>query len=419
MLQPRVRSCLLGLEVFLDRWVLAIYADGFLNVWDLEGEGQSRWANTTIHPDQCASYTSTFDTTSLRVTLAVVASRILPAISRKAMVYEIQLSETCAPTFNVICVFPLSASSSTARRLDVSKGLLAFSQLCTISLFRWPSNHRDDIFESDSCNIRTYQEEREEMYTTIHTLEFVGPYILVLKTRSVEIHPIPPQFCNTNTPCTLPTLRHHFRKYSFRDFCVAQVEKNGDDTYVVKFLASDVIQGLFFFSSTITIPSNPLEEPTLHVDLVYIHSMIPSIPVRRLKQNEHALQPSDEASGSSGRLVLNTGHVRSPFFVSAFAMGPQGMRGVWIERRRGTMAKHIVTCRFTTETEEEGEELLGDSEAEAGLADAPILLDGRVVHTLKSPDLNEDLMHCALGEVGGIIVVGNRSGDVLLLDIGV
>ncbi|KAF9266714.1 hypothetical protein L218DRAFT_745280 [Marasmius fiardii PR-910] len=404
-LEPKIGSWLLGLETFLDRWVFAIYGDGYLNVWDLEGEGEGRWANST-YTGHYSSHTSTFDEKNLVLTLAVVASGTFTALHRTVVVYEIQLSATSGVNFKVISTFPLE-NSYTIRRIEFQKRFLVFSHLCTIIINRW-NDRNDDISEFDSCNVRTYIEEREEMYTTIHSVELAGPYMLVLKTRSVEVHPLPLQFCATKPSRPLPILRHDFRTYSFRDFRLGEVEKTGD-CYIVKFLASDVVQGLFYFSSTITIPSDPQEDPSLRIDLLYVYPIAPTIRVRRLTTHDNVASSEE----TTERLVLHTGHVRSPFFVSAFAMGSQGMRGVWIERRRGTMAKHIVTCRFNIDMGEEEEE-----ERDVDGSDVPIFLDGRVVHTFKSFNLNEDLMHCVFGEIGGMIIVGNRSGEVLLLDIG-
>lgn len=49
---------LIGLEIFSDRWVLAVYADGFVNLWDTE----ERWScsmHTSIH--NALSYQAVLD----------------------------------------------------------------------------------------------------------------------------------------------------------------------------------------------------------------------------------------------------------------------------------------------------------------------------------------------------------------------
>ncbi|KAL0572426.1 hypothetical protein V5O48_009544 [Marasmius crinis-equi] len=409
-LEPKRGECLLGLEVFLDRWVLAVYADGYLNIWDLAQEDGTgcRWAYTRMVREKCTSYVASFDPGTLRLSLGTVALTMAP-IRQTAVIYEIQLSERSHPVFKFLRTLPLP-SAGIIRQLDLSHRLLISSHQCTVFISRW-SDDCDAVRERDTRRMRTHLEELEEMYTTIHALRVIGPYILVLKTRSVEIHPFPSGlFAESRQSNSLPILRHHFQTYNFRNFHLADLESR-QESYALKFFASDVIQGLFLFRATVTVPSDSGSEPTLNVETLFVYPMVPGIPVRRPRPpQDHAVSTGVEVQ-SHERLVLDTGHVRSPFFISACALGPQSMRGIWIERRRGVMDKNILTCRFTPEAHD------GDDE-EPGDIGMPLLLSGQVVHTLRSFDLNEDLMHCAFGEVGGCIVLGNRSGDVLLLDIG-
>ncbi|KAJ8095026.1 hypothetical protein PM082_010244 [Marasmius tenuissimus] len=407
-LEPKIGECLLGIEFLLDRWVLGVYADGFLNIWDLAaGEQGCIWNHARMEREKCSSYVANFDSETLRVTLGMMTIATAP-IRQAAMIYEIQLSDMGPPVFNILCTFPIS-SSSIIRQLDLSRRFVILSRQCTVNILRW-NDDCDVVLEQDTNSIRTHLEELEEMYTTIHALKVIDPYLFVLKTRSVELHPLPQglllESCRT---ISFPVLRHQFRTYNFRAFYLTDIETR-EDSYVLKFLASDVIQGLFLFRAIVTIPSDDQNDPTLTVETLYVYPMAPGIPVRRSGPSpDKAALVAD--AGPQERLVHNTGHVRSPFFISACALGPQGKRGVWIERRRGVMDKNIVACRFTPET-------LQRDNADSEDPDLPILLAGQIVHTLRSYDLNEDLMHCVFGEVGGCILLGNRSGHVLVLDIG-
>jgi len=78
---------LMGLEVFLDRWVLGVYADGWLNIWDANafiGSGQD--LNTRLDTDEgwyschvisgagqdrLTSYTATLDARKERILIAL------------------------------------------------------------------------------------------------------------------------------------------------------------------------------------------------------------------------------------------------------------------------------------------------------------------------------------------------------------
>lgn len=66
-------------------------------------------------------------------------------------------------------------------------------------------------------------------------------------------------------------------------------------------------------------------------------------------------------------------------FVSAFSLGPQGKRAVWVERRRGSLMREIVVW-----TKEEGarEDFVGGGRN--------VGLEGRVVFSQGSYDLRGD-----------------------------
>ncbi|KAJ6457449.1 hypothetical protein C8R47DRAFT_172228 [Mycena vitilis] len=88
---------------------------------------------------------------------------------------------------------------------------------------------------------------------------------------------------------------------------------------------------------------------------------------------------------------------RSHWFVSAHALGPQGIRAMWIERDNLKMTRHVRLCAFNRNTTWHEMETATDA------------------FHLPSYDLREDLTHCALAELSGCIVLGNRSGHVFLL----
>ncbi|EEB94926.1 hypothetical protein MPER_06186, partial [Moniliophthora perniciosa FA553] len=185
-----------------------------------------------------------------------------PPDPQTTYLYEIILSDPrlgSSPVFNALHKFSL-ASSRIVRQIDTSSEgyRLAFSQLCSIHLVRW-STHATSNKDPDLCLIRTELEELDEMYTFIHAIQFMDPYLLVLKTRSVEAHPIPSSF-QPAAPRNLPTLRHNFPKYNFREVRVAAIDVK---SRTIKFLASDVIQGLFYFVAKLTLEGEPMLDVTL------------------------------------------------------------------------------------------------------------------------------------------------------------
>lgn len=84
-------------------------------------------------------------------------------------------------------------------------------------------------------------------------------------------------------------------------------------------LAYDMLKGLFLYQ--INILPSPSEEvfPSLIVELVGVHSMAYSM------QEETSETPA-----------------RTRGFVTTCCLGPQGRRGIWVERSRGTMRRSVV-----------------------------------------------------------------------------
>jgi hypothetical protein len=82
--------------------------------------------------------------------------------------------------------------------------------------------------------------------------------------------------------------------------------------------------------------------------------------------------------------VLGAQAASSRGFVSAFSLGPQGKRAVWVERRRGSLIREVVVW-----AKEEGAwQDFGHVEAEW---EGDIGLDGKIVFSQGSYDLRGDL----------------------------
>ncbi|GAW04486.1 hypothetical protein F5879DRAFT_948646 [Lentinula edodes] len=457
-LQNRRGELLLGLEIFADRWILAVYMDGYMDLWDAESPNEDRrW---------CFVYTGNDKTTSFKV--AHTEDKLLVVITRAhlpgtwvAVLYQILLSESPSKLqFIPLRTFSIS-SSRVARQIFIRERIIAFSQLGLIELAQW-SEDAKDVIRSTVLASNIQSDELEEMFTTILSLRILNDhYIFVFKTRSIELYPTTHSASPSVPPPFLPSLRHVFPSYSFRDVQIAEVESetlteeesssSGYDgtRYTLKMLASDVIQGLFYFVANITIPSARHEQsqpPILDVHLAAVYAMANHIPLysRAHQRQRNTLQTSRSSHAAvHDRAVqkrLSTprsdsvNSVRSSSFVSTYALGPQGMRAVWIERRRGSTWKQIVSCRLNPSSSN-GQEMISDldlemwnsdsSEEEGSISQDDNLdfitqaLDGHIIYSVQSYDLREDITFCALGEVSGKIVLGNRSGDVFILDTGV
>ncbi|KIK51071.1 hypothetical protein GYMLUDRAFT_89152 [Collybiopsis luxurians FD-317 M1] len=491
-LEERRGELLIGLEILLDRWIVAVYADGYVNLWDAnEQVAQQQWSFVHTGNEKISSFQAVVHDSGTK--LMVAGTKVHLRGEWKVALYEVQLSDP-ALEFTLVCIFPTSPSKSV-RQLYPPGRIVAFSQLGSIDLVRWPEDLEGD---TQSVSIVNPQfDELEEMFTTILSLRCLDKHIFVFKTRSIELHPLPDfdSDSKARSPSPLPlALRHNFPSYNFREVRISEVEAEERPAeryqrYTLRMLASDIIQGLFYFVVDVTVPYGYLESPLLDIHLTAIYAMTTHIPLpvrpARSRGDKHfrserisrpifdsppstrgpsSIRPremfesramSRSGPGSGSGSGSDRDPSRTSSFVSTYAMGSQGMRAFWVERRRGTTLKQIVSCqlwpppapvslspsppspdlasdRTPSARAAESERGLGleeeeeDSNVDEGDLDGdgdgsyfPWAIDGQTVYSIQSYDLREDVTYCALGEVSGKMVLGNRSGDVFLLETGV
>ncbi|KAI0030063.1 hypothetical protein K488DRAFT_88110 [Vararia minispora EC-137] len=275
-----------------------------------------------------------------------------------------------------------------ARTLDAERRLVVFSRVSFIEIVHWPTNV--------GISIDTRTEDIEELWNGIVALRFIGPYLLCIRTRSIELYDIPfpfPKDLQYFVPSTLgsvmpnasrpqspphstslpPVASHVFASLSFRAVSIASplqpVKEVDTTTTTLSFLANDVLRGLFHYRLDVLVfEDQDAHPPELRVRLIGAYT------------------------GIHG-------------FVSSIALGPQNLRGVWIERTRNNTARRVVT--FTTSRPAfeapaevliwrapDAEDFSGEEDAEnvneteqrtetGGLA----LIEGKVVYEVHSYDL--------------------------------
>lgn len=325
--------------------------------------------------------------------------------------YEALLSNSPSK-FVLVRTFPASAPW-VVRQICPRQRLVLFSQLSSVKIVQWPEaeSEEDVILVAKT----TQSNELDEMvgivrsvhhcslsislqFTTILSLRLLDQYILVFKTRSIELHPI----FNAGYNVTPPTvLRHDLPSYNFRDGHISDVEQSrcfsqGEKCFTARILASDLIQGLFYFVANVSVPTtSSLQSPLLDVRLTAVYAMVNLIPLHissnsqqlNNNSNNNFVGPVEMAMGTTSSLE----HERrsSSSFVATYAMGSQGIRAIWIERSRKTALKQIVACRLIPNDEESDsfsalKQPEGSSDPSNGI---PYALDGHVIHSIQSYDL--------------------------------
>lgn len=187
----------------------------------------------------------------------------------------------------------------------------------------------------------------------------------------MEAYPVP-----IDTPAVdpLPMLRHRFGAVCFRAVSLSHVRvshRSSGDIYTIYLLANDVYQGMF------------------HYRIRVITAPVPYLSVRVLAKG--TIPPLALMSGTEVRYTLED--IVRRMFVSTWSLGSTGLRGVWVDRLRGSIDRRVVA--FTTHPsrlrQQAGSVLGEDSVAEGDGPDASDekaqMIDGKVVHVISSYDL--------------------------------
>jgi hypothetical protein len=196
----------------------------------------------------------------------------------------------------------------------------------------------------------------------------MGPYILIFKTRSVELQHYAPILDPNHF--VLPTLKQYV-SYNFRDVtfsrCKESRSSTDDQLFSMTVFANDVIQGLYQIHIKLTIPhlnlsdviSEPLAAPPVlpSLDLaitdIYPLTMLNVHPT--LRHGPLTPTPSFSLPQIPGASHVNgTGSMDiARGFLSAYAVGPQGTRAIWIERKRASTIREIQVWGLAREEDHE------------------------------------------------------------------
>ncbi|KAF8449349.1 hypothetical protein L210DRAFT_2660735 [Boletus edulis BED1] len=283
--------------------------------------------------------------------------------------------------------FPL-LDNEMLKHMDPHTGrVLLYLPSTSIHIVHWNDGNR-------RSTISLQLDQLDQAWNGVTSLRFCGPYILCFRVRAVEAYPIP-----TNPPTTepLPLLRHRFGPVCFRAVSLSRVRvshcPSSGDVYTIYMLTNDVYQGMFHYRIRITTAPTPV----MSVRVLARGSILPSEPL--------PLMPGTETRYTLEDIIRR-------MFVSTWSLGSAGLRGVWVDRQRGSIDRRVVA--FTTHPRRLRSKAPGVDEDEDA-SDEPPTMDGKVVHVISSYDLRDDVTTCAVSEWTGRIALGSRIGAISLL----
>ncbi|KAI0369106.1 hypothetical protein BV20DRAFT_410908 [Pilatotrama ljubarskyi] len=317
-----------SLEIFLERWLLCIYHEKLVEIWDLDSvlhnphkallctsqniKGNGSFSSAITHLDE--------DTNLL--TVAVSCHELCEVL-------QVQLRPSSTfPTgdespdiddvqFRCIADVPIPSPVLCLRALDPSRSLLLLSLPSSFHLLNWATRQRTAV--------HMLSEEEEELWNGVVGASFLtSRHILVLKAHSIDIctlidddrHPhshatspdtthAPPSDNATSYASSSSRLEtkhmcaivhsHYLPSTTFRGASFAHpvvhrpslhpgaASREQEPAKVsTSFLAFDVLRGLFHFSIEVTLPSSPSRPTTPtsspHAFTHYAHDSPPQPP---------------------------------------------------------------------------------------------------------------------------------------------
>ncbi|KAJ7663899.1 hypothetical protein DFH06DRAFT_335805 [Mycena polygramma] len=373
ILNPAHGQSILGLNIFLDTWLLIVYADGLIYLWDIREEAPRRgYCDTLDLRDPGIRWTS------YNVSLAPGGECVFFAISSgtskrgheaeyQTMLYSINI-EASGSTGSVFK--PVESFTSSIPRgvlaIDITRSLLVLSpSTWALDVLGWGTE------KGSTSRFALDDNDAEESYNGVVAFRLFDSHFLAVRTHTIELH----RCGDALRPQRGIRLLTHRLPFPLRDGAVSvsdniiptSTPEPHNERVHLNVLAYDG-HSLACYAIAIDLPVDA--PPTMEVTLI------------------------GEICPAKTQLTPLT---RSHWFVSAHALGPQRIRAMWIERDNLKMTRHVRLCIFNRNTAWHEMETATDT------------------FYLPSYDLREDLTHCALAEFSGQIVLGNRSGHVFLL----
>ncbi|KAI0917874.1 hypothetical protein AcV5_002701 [Taiwanofungus camphoratus] len=453
---------ILLIEVFLDRWLLSVSHERLVEVWDLHpgASWTNKWRDGNIPPtlhisrrlpgtSMFLSCTACLNEDDNTLILAVTSNfectfiRIQPPKSDNS-------EHPLEAQLEIVVVVPTPAPMLVVRAVYPPAKLAFFSYSDSYFLINWETLTNWIVDVPDR--------EEEELWNGVIGARFLtAHHIICVRAHTVELCTLLPKVTSgpplsdskssaTSTHIEAQVLTHPLSSTTFRGAsCSApQLEpfpslsgspspfEPPDVRMSISFLAYDVLRGLFHYRVTLVLPSPSVVAtprsslpPHMSVRLVAAHyTAVPyNSPIINNETGVARIPRSGLSPGTRG-------------FISACVLGPEAKRGVWVERRRGSVRRGVVGFRVMSEPTDDldrideepithtirlenvsdsGEESEGVKEQNWWEDAGKQIIDGQTVYEVNSYDLRDDITHCTFSEVTGTIILGTRNGEIRIL----
>ncbi|KIY45009.1 hypothetical protein FISHEDRAFT_77037 [Fistulina hepatica ATCC 64428] len=393
-------TSLIGIDIYARRWLLVIYMSQ-LHLIDLDAPGlETLLTIRASNPWQ--TYRGSYDEES-HVLHVALTDTIQP---QRASLYTIRLLDT--PSLAALPIIIEGRTPRVIHAIDPQRHMCAFSHTGEVDVVHCANN----AVVSD-VSIDVSQHDWEELWNGVLSMKFIPPYLFVFRTRSADIYPLPGN--SSLRMLSYPFIDISVRSVTVSDAVYSRSVTNDATVISLSTLAYDIMHGMSRFVFTINIPDETPELASWNVDTSTVYYMaetrtvdtpqtLSRSPPYHLFSCQRPLShsswpplrtspfaPGAVASSQAAGAASASPAAGARGFISAHVLGRQDERAVWVRRWRGSTVREI--CAWEKRTGQHA-----------------------IVYQHTSYDLREDITHCALMEEDGLIVFGNRAGQVFMLE---
>ncbi|KAI0085752.1 hypothetical protein BDY19DRAFT_390545 [Irpex rosettiformis] len=362
------------MHMLADRWLVVVFQEGCYEVWDLypseDNSGRTglssngAWARERARPvcmirDKVhGAFISSAACVDPQDDAIILALSSQPVI----MILKIDVKERPFQAQILASVGTTPFSIYIMRAINPTSKLLVFGFAMNLHFWHWPTNSYWEI---------KLDEAEEEIYNMILAAHFLTPQHLVcLLNSSVElvtidflqeVEGLPPSQVNKTLRIDVLDFRGRRNPTSIRIFNPNPVElvnargavfsesqsthSKSVSTIKTTFLAYNVLRGLFHYAVEARFPTSKPGRPSTSFarasatsDDIYCPPLDLSIKLLGAHRMARYIPPTDVGDAHVPRSRFMPG---PRGFIAACTLGAQGMRGVWVERHRGTMGRSV------------------------------------------------------------------------------
>ncbi|KAG2138751.1 hypothetical protein BD769DRAFT_1432756 [Suillus cothurnatus] len=370
---PRVRY----LAFVSDHYLLSLGSEGKINLWKINDVFAPFTAEVFVTFASSTWYPCAYHLNAAGSILAIALTHVELVAARVLTIsLDIDGSSESGPPLLVIqgefSIFP----PQVIRAIDADLELALLSNTAlSFEVVNWRTKAH--------TTIALRANDLGDLWNGITAMRICGPYILVFRMHTVEAFP------HTMT----------YRRVSLtKTTCIKDDES---EIYGLSALANDLFHGIFHFYVKLTVGALP----SLSVLPLGVRPMAVASP----QFNTAPLLPPLAPPVPFG-IVQDT-----RTFVSAWALGDYGRRGIWVTRSRTSMIRTVVAFTNPPDVSNtlEGTRVWSNDSLQASVdSEGTRLINGQAVHDIP---LQDDITVCAVSDTTGRMALGSWAGSITIL----